>query len=33
MLTMLNKGPVSEGLREEDVTGDSPEDHDLPPLS
>ena len=32
MLTLLDKGPVSEGLREADATSDIPEEHSLPPM-
>ncbi len=33
MLSILGKGPLSEGLRETDPTAHSPEEHDLPALS
>ena len=32
MLSLVGKGPVSEGLREQDAHADSPEEHQLPPL-
>lgn len=30
MLSLLDKGPVSEGLREHDMTADIPEEHSIP---
>ena len=32
MLSLIGKGPLSEGLRETDATAQSPEQHDLPPI-
>lgn len=32
MLTLMNRGPMSEGLREEDAMAESPEQHSLPPM-
>ncbi|XP_064610458.1 MTOR-associated protein MEAK7-like [Liolophura sinensis] len=32
MLSLIDRGPLSEGLREGDATAGSPEDHELPPL-
>ena len=32
MLSMINKGPLSEGIREEDAKASSPEQHDIGPI-
>ncbi|CAH1779277.1 unnamed protein product [Owenia fusiformis] len=32
MLSLINRGPVSDGLREGDRTADTPEQHQLPPM-
>lgn len=33
MLALLDRGPISEGLREDDPMADIPEEHSMPPLS
>ena len=33
MLSLLDKGPLSDGLREEDPMADTPGQQELPPLS
>ena len=33
MLSLIDKGPISEGLRETDPMAQTPEEHDLSPIT